>query len=511
MQLHQISHKKTGHFSQIIIDYLEGKKELKDFYKYDFSVEEIQKVINDKKKQNIDRESLVKVLQDQNEAFLDEYEELKLNIRALENDNCFTITTGHQLCIFGGPLYFITKIISVLSSCKMLNQKYSDYHFVPIFWMASEDHGRGEVSNVNLFGKQYSWEFDSKLPTGSLSANLVADIWNNLKEVLGDSDNARALIEIFQKAYEGTNSFADATRYYLTKLFGDKGLVILDGDHIALKEKFYPIGKEEFENKIGRDYVNTTSEKFKQLGYTPQVVPREINLFRIDADGRHPLTGNQKDFKSAELSPNVIYRPIYQELILPNLAYIGGPGEIAYWLQLKSLFDFHQVNFPMLMLRDNALLIPKSVSKKMQKLAISIDDLFTPYQELEKRLIRELSNTEIELTKELANVDIIFNSLKDKAELIDKSLVQSIDAERKKQIKVLEGIEKRLHKSEKRKQEESLKQLNFIFEKLFPNGSLQERYDNFMIYYLQYGHEFFEMLEKSFNVFNKQFVIIDEV
>lgn len=507
----QILHKSTNRFSKTIIDYLEGVEQLKPFYKYDFTIEAIEQVIADKLKDNIDRKLLVDVLLKQNKDYLNN-SLVKQNIEQLEQTNTYTITTGHQLCLMGGPLYFITKVISIIKTCGVLKEKYTKYNFLPVFWLASEDHGRGEVSSINLFGNQLKWIDDSDMPTGNISSVVIQPLLNELKEILGNSVHANELVQLFTEAYDGKRNLAQATRHYLLKLFGDKGLVIIDGDDKRLKEKLEPLAKVEIETQIGKKLVSKTTEKLENLGYKGQVYPRDINFFQMTEKGRVgveniddalPILDNNPE----KLSPNVIYRPLYQELILPNLAYIGGPGEMAYWLQLKSLFKHFNVNFPMLILRDSSMFVTKAISNKMEKLNMSVECLFESRLETEKRLLQELATVDLTLEEESKQLIALFDELKSKVEQVDMSLVPAIEGEKTRQLKSFEGFAKRLHKAEKRKQEETLKHLETIHDKLYPNDSLQERHDNFMMFYLHKGKSLFDDYEKAFNPFNKKFVV----
>jgi bacillithiol biosynthesis cysteine-adding enzyme BshC len=508
----KLDHKDTGRFSKIIIDYLEGNSALKSLYKYDFELSEIENVIKDKQGDNINRKVLVESLLSQNAEHLISFPVVSQNIELLNLSNSFTITSGHQLCIFGGPMYFMTKVVSVIKTTKILSEKYPEYNFIPVFWLAAEDHGRGEVNSINLFGKKLSWEDETKIPTGSISSKKMSKILSELKAILGNTENANELLSVFLEAYNGERNLVDATRYYLTQFFGDKGLVLIDGDDKLLKNLLQPIAKEEIDTKIGHNLVNSSTDKLIELGYKGQVHPRDINFFHIN-DKQERVGIDKKDLLDIDAnpekySPNVIFRPLYQELILPNLAYIGGPGEIAYWFQLKELFEHFKINFPMLIVRDNSMFIPASINKKINKLNLRIDVVFKEKLQLEKELINELSEIDLTLVNEVSELSSIFEGLKAKVGKIDKSLIPALEGEKVRQLKSFEGIAKRIHKAEKKNQEDVIKQLETILNKLFPEGKLQERHENFMSFYLQKGKSLFEEYEKAFNPFDKKFIVL---
>lgn len=514
MQSSSIEHKTTNQFSKLILAYLEGSPELRTFYKYDFDAEAILEVIADKSIESTDRNTLHQVLKCQNEQYLSEFTKVNTHIDLLKEENTFTITTGHQLCIFGGPLYFITKAISVISLTQKLKKKYPNYHFVPVFWLASEDHGRGEVGQVNLFNKTFEWFEEGNKPTGHYNTATLKELLDNISIVLGDSKEASELLQIFTNAYDGKKNVAEATRYYLTQLFGTYGLVLIDGDDDQLKKQFVPIAEEEFTSRVGEVKVHQTTEELKEVGYHGQVVPREVNLFSLENGQRIGLDVNAdfSYFKShpRSISPNVVYRPIYQELVLPNLAYVGGPGEIAYWMQLKSLFEHFEINFPMLVLRDSMIHINKGVSKKLQKLNLKLEDFFKDHQELLNAFLHKESTVDLTLADEIKQLNTVYDEIKRKAINVDPSLEGFVESERSKLLKALDNTISKLKKSEKRKQDQSIQQLNNVYETLFPNGSLAERHNNFMELYLKYSNKIFDELIEKFNAFDKRVVVMLE-
>ena len=211
-----------------------------------------------------------------------------------------------------------------------------------------------------------------------------------------------------------------------------------------------------------------------------------------------------------KFSPNVVMRPLYQEIILPNLAYIGGPGELAYWLQLKGFFDFSEVPFPILVPRNFALWVDTNSQKKLDKLHLEVKDLFQELEELKKRIIKNQSAEELSLSAEMETIGAVYDAIIEKAIKIDPTLKGPSGGEKVKTLKSLEGLEKRLLKAEKQKHEGSLKQLDNLVTRFFPNGSLQERYDNFIPLYLKHGKGFLDALFENFDPLNQTFQILEE-
>ncbi|NQX97132.1 MAG: bacillithiol biosynthesis BshC, partial [Flavobacteriales bacterium] len=208
-------------------------------------------------------------------------------------------------------------------------------------------------------------------------------------------------------------------------------------------------------------------------------------------------------------SPNAPMRCMYQEKILPNLAYIGGGGELAYWFQLKAMFNANNISYPILILRNSVLFVDKGSNKRLTKLGLSTTDLFQDTETLIKNYLKSGSEIILELHEEEKIVEAVFNDIVDKAGAIDASLQPMIKAELQKSLKSLKNIESRLIKAEKQKEAIAVNQIKNIKDKLFPNNSLQERHDNFISLMLFYGVDVIDELIEHLHPLEKEFVILE--
>jgi bacillithiol biosynthesis cysteine-adding enzyme BshC len=522
-----ISYQNSGYFSKLIQDYLDQKTELNSFYNHFPTLENFEKQIAEKQANfdNANRIPLVETLKKQYQN-IEISDATKQNIDLLAHPNTFTITTGHQLNLFSGPLYFLYKIISTINLTKELKSKYPAQNFVPIYWMATEDHDFEEINYFNFKGKKFRWNKESTGPVGRLSTEGLAEFFEIYSLELGSSTNANVLKNLFEEAYLKHQSLADATRFLADKLFANYGLVILDADDANLKRAFIPFVKEELEQQTSFKAVQETISKFGD--YTVQVNPREINLFYIEDDLRERIifendkyyVNNTKiSFSKEEIlkllentpekfSPNVIMRPLYQEIILPNLCYIGGGGEIAYWLELKSFFDAVNITFPMLLVRNSVLLNTEKQAKKAEKLELSWADLFTKPDNLVNAITRKLSTFPIDLTPQKETLEKQFEYLYELAQQTDKSFTGAVKAQEVKQKKGLENLEKRLLKAQKRKLDNELQRVIDLQCELFPNQSLQERQTNFSEFYLEKGEQLIPLLIQKLKPLETNFNII---
>lgn len=510
MKVQTLPLEQTGQFAPIFLDYLQLRDTLRPFYSLPPTADSFKVQMEQKQLTAENRQLLAEVLQEQYGA-IDAASAVNENLQALRKATTYTLTTGHQLNIFTGPLYFVYKIVATIKACQTLQEQYPGKRFVPVYWMASEDHDLAEINHFRLFGEKYTWETEQQGPVGRFSTDGLAELAEKLPEAA----------PLFHKAYKESATLAEATRRFVHALFGQWGLVILDADHPRLKSLFTPYMKKELLEQSSQELVQKTSAQLEALGYKTQIFPREINLFymqtglreRLVQEGEEWVVLNTdlrftKDALLQELeqhperfSPNVVLRPLYQELILPNLAYFGGPAEVAYWLQLKPLFDAHQVPFPILMPRQFALVLSKALESRRQKLGLNAAELFEDPHQLKARLVKEWSTHEISLEDEQQKLQEFFNSLQQKAVLVDKSLEGFVGAEGAKALKSLENIEKRLKKAEEQRHQTELQQLEGLQDKLFPNGSLQERTDNFLNFYLN-DPQFLERLMQHLQGFD---------
>lgn len=497
-----ISYQKSGYFSKLIVDYLDQKPEIQLLYNRFPSLENFSLQIDEKAKNySLDnRNTLAEAVKNQNANFPIS-EGTLANIELLKSEKTFTITTGHQLNLFTGPAYFIYKIASTIHLCKQLKEKYSNYNFMPVYWMATEDHDFEEINHFNIKDKKIKWERESSGPVGRLSTEGLEEVFKEFSEIIGIGTTAEYVKELFKKSYLEHNNLADATRFLANELFSAEGLVIVDGDDATLKALFKPFIKDELIHQHSFAAVSNTIEKLKD--YTIQVNPREINLFYIEdhlrerivfENNTYKVNNTEIEFSEIEIleelenspekfSPNVILRPLYQEVILPNLAYIGGGGEIAYWLELKSNFNSHNVTFPILMLRNSFVVASEKQMEKMEKLHLSWSELFLPQEALMQQRTKEISNFKIDFSEQKEILIKQFTELLKIAEQTDKSFLGAVKAQETKQIKGLENLEKRLLKAEKRVHADKLERIINIQNQLFPNNSLQERKSNFSEFY----------------------------
>lgn len=532
---------KTGYFSKLMCDYLASVTATKTFYNRFPQLSSFKAQL--KEKQGTfsaeSRITLVRQLKIQYQNFSIS-EATNQNIDSLSEAKTFTITTGHQLNLFTGPLYFLYKIFSVINLCEQLNTTHPKHHFVPVYWMATEDHDFDEINYFNLFGKKVAWERKSGQPSakafgvgrgavGELSTEGLEEVMQVFKKELGVSANAKKLISLFSESYIKHQNLADATRHLGNELFKDHGLVIIDGNDTELKKAFIPYTEMELTENRSFEKITETTKRLVAAGYGEQVYPREINLFYLTEGSRERIIRNKNNFYVNEtdlaftkdqiikelhdhpqrFSPNAVLRPLYQEVILPNLCYVGGGGELAYWFQLKDYFESVEMPFPVLLLRNSALLLSTKFSEKLKRLKVDISRLFRKQHQLQTDFTHQLSEIDIDFTRQREHLQQQFKDLYELAKKTDASFLGAVEAQEKKQINGLDHLEKRLLKAQKRKLVDQLARLTAVQDELFPNHSLQERSINFSEFYLEYGDALFSQLKENLDPLANEFTVLE--
>ena len=284
MKTQRLSYQETGRFSKLVLDYINQKESVKDFISEFPTIKNFRKQIDKKSNDFIDRELLFEVLKEQN-AKIELSKSSQANLNLLKDNNTYTVTTGHQLCIFTGPLYFIYKIISTINLVNSLKSQYPSYNFVPVFWLASEDHDFDEISSINLFNKKVSWKTNQKGSVGRMKLDDFDLVLDELDDLMCNDKNYQHLREIFRNSYNKQNNLSKATRVLINQLFGSYGLLVIDGDDKKLKRKLIDVIDKDINENHFYKIISKTNKKIQKL-YHKQAFVRPVNFFDISNNNR---------------------------------------------------------------------------------------------------------------------------------------------------------------------------------------------------------------------------------
>lgn len=492
-----------------------------------FSLENLGNQIEEKQLSKADRDQLVAALKAQYEG-LERIEIVQKNIDALGHEKTFTVVTGHQLSMFTGPLYFILKILHVIRLSEAINTKYPEQHCVPVYWMATEDHDFAEVQSLNLFNRRVTWESEQKGAVGRFSTEGLDLVKQEISTFF--TNHPEAEIHALLRAFDGEN-FAIATRQLVHFLFAEYGLVIVDGDDPQLKSSFAPMVKKELQEQFSYHAVTATNTRLKADGAKIQVNPREINLFYlmdglreriewkedgyfIEGVGHRNLEELLAELEShpERFSPNVVLRPLYQELILPNLAYVGGLGELAYWLQLKGVFEAAEVNFPLLSARNSLMWIEPAVSKRMDKIDLRLEDVFFTSDHIKRKFVEQQVGDDLDTARLDSAIADLGSLMLDSVQQLDSSKMSFAESEKVRMEKQMEAFKEKLVRFAKSRNEDAMKHIEAIKDRLFPGDGLQERKTNFFSFCPDGNYrERLKMLYSALDPFDGDFIVIREI
>jgi len=494
-----LSFEEAGMGSSLFRAYYTGSDTTRKFWPHSPTSPNWRAIIDAKKGySSTNRTALIQALTAQYGALLSD--NTKKLLKKLANPNCFTVCTGHQLSFAGGPAYFFYKMISAIQLAQSLESQFPDIQVQPVYWMNSEDHDFAEINHFHFLGKTFSLSTETPdIPTGEQSASSAAVAFEQLRNTFPNLKDYEEALQVIENAYASAKTLSEATRILVQTWMEPLGILVLDQADENLKSLFFPTIIKDFKENISFKAVQKSIAALENEGFDPQVNPREINFFYhhptagrkrwiatdagfqvIDTDIAVPVDQIESFLRSnlKHMSTNVVTRPLYQETILPNLAYLGGPAEVHYWLQYGELFQQMNVPHPAVLMRDSFLIIPDKTWSKWKGMGLDVNDLFLRPEALEKRYLELNEEADLDATPFHRRHEELYNDLAALAATYDPSLNAWTRAEGTRAAKSLDTVFGRLKKAAREKHQRNLKFISDTQTKLFPEGSFQERYWN---------------------------------
>jgi bacillithiol biosynthesis cysteine-adding enzyme BshC len=524
-----VPYKETGYFSKLVNDYLGGHNDTVPFYDFAPDADGINKAIAARERFPVNREVLVKAVSARY-AGLNVHEKTLANIALLKDASTYTVCTAHQPNLLTGYLYFVYKILHAIRLAEELTVLHPGKHFVPVYYMGSEDNDIDELGTFKFREAHFVWDGSGqegavgRMDTAGLKP-LLHDLFRQFGPPGKDCDDLQGIIH---EAYLKHKTVGEATLYLVNELFGRFGLVVVNPDDALLKACFVPVMEDELLHQHAYPII---SEQIAKLGahYKIQAQPRPINLFYLNTQVRERIEKNgdkwvvlntdiewTQEALLTELhahperfSPNVMLRGLFQETILPNVVFIGGGAEVAYWLQFKTLFAHYGVFYPNIQLRQSVMWMDKAAAVLKEGLGYDSQMIFKPEQVLIQMYVDANSTSDWHTTNETAAIENIFAALKQKAMTTDVTLGPAAEAVLTRMRKQLHNLEAKMLRAEKKKMAVQLERISRLKRQLFPGNGLQERVDNFAEYYLDNGPAFFDVIVAGIRPLDNQFLIIE--
>jgi bacillithiol biosynthesis cysteine-adding enzyme BshC len=524
-----LAFRDTEYFSRLILDYLDRHPNLRPFFSHTPDVEGIRNAIAFRQQTHFDRQQLVAQLREQYKE-VTPATEVTASINLLEKQNTFTITTAHQPNLLTGPLYFVYKLLHTIRIADQLSKAIPENHFVPVYFMGSEDADFDELSHFTINGKKYEWNTNQSGAFGRMMIDkALVQLLDEVEKQLCTLPFSAEIIKALRVCYAQGKTIAQATFEWVHHLMGQYGLVVLLPDHPAFKSTFKEKMKADLCDHTAYQVLQETKSLFP---YTAdwQANARPVNLFYLKDNIRERIEREGNDFKVVNtslrfnqeeilnllhhhpesFSPNVILRPLFQEKILPNLAYIGGAGEIAYWLQLQPVFQQYQIPFPVLWLRHSVLMLTARQDEKLRQLGFSSREIFRSAADCIKAYTLRNSDHKLSLSEEKAALQTLFEKMAAIAGQTDPTLQPHTHALYQGILKKVEALEMKMLRAEKRKFKEASLQIEQLKAQLFPAGNLQERSENMLSYYAAYGDQWLHQLYKHFPESDTRMILLTQ-
>lgn len=453
------------------------------------------------------------------------------HLEALGSDDCLTVTTGHQLQLFGGVHFFWYKIMDTILLARRLEHMRGGKPVVPVFWMGAEDHDFEEIRRIRVGEETWEWtseQFHGQ-SVGRLDPTELLPLIHRLRQRLAITQHGEYLSDWLEAAHRSHQRYAQTYRQMIHQMLGATGLLILDSDDASLKTA----GRKLFttdvlDQNIGRA-VMTQSSAMEEAGFATQVTPYSVNQFMHTAHGRHRIEAQSgyytlKDrpgqtWSTAEmeslierhpeyLSPNVITRPIFQEQLLPNVAYFGGPSEVGYWLQLRAGFEAAEAFFPVVLPRNSAFWISGTVRRKMQQLDLDPQDFFQKIDVLKARYIEDRPEVKL-FYHQWQETQACTHKLHTESERLPEELRKVAASEVQAARHRLDAAARRLRRRARQDHSVALNRLDQAYEALFPGGAPQERVESFMSYYREMDDQYFQTLLQHFDPLDRSVYFFD--
>ena len=527
-QIHHLHALDTGHYAPLIQDYLRGVPALSAYVAHPPTLEGIATAMAVRKQQSVDRNVLHNYLAEQY-AELPKQEAVDQNIALLKANTTFTVCTAHQPNLFTGPSYFIYKIAHAIQLARRLKTEFSEHDFVPVYFMGSEDNDLDELGHVFLQGEKINWDTHQKGAVGRMRVDAsLCKMRDRISSMLSACLFGNEVRQLLDQSFVSGRTVQQSMMHLVHALFGQYGLLVFIPDHPVIKQSFKDMLLQEVTTGASHTALQETLQQFP-TSYKIQAAGRPVNLFYLKDDLRNRIDPVASGFSIADtslhfslaemiqeidqhpehFSPNVVLRPVLQEKILPNVAFIGGAGELAYWLELKAVFERFDVPMPPLFLRNSVMMISREQSALLNKLGLTASHLFKDVQVLIKQQIAKSLDMQPLQDVQVQSVELL-NQLIPLLTAVDPTLVGSLEAMKTKNKRWLSGLQTKLVRAEKKKQETYVRQIEKSHSSLFPNGQWQERRENFLYYYAKYGAGLIDQLIRAVKPLEASILIVDE-
>ncbi|MDA0986336.1 MAG: bacillithiol biosynthesis cysteine-adding enzyme BshC [Bacteroidetes bacterium] len=531
--------------SNLFTDYISFYPKLEKYFNGNFrSNSDWEIILENVSSRKYERSLLVQILSEQNKSIHCSVSTLA-NIDLLYNENSLAIVTGQQIGILGGPLYTIYKLITCIKLTESLKQTFPKYNFVPGFWAEAEDHDFLEINKITsvdnhnklntieyLIGEKQPEKYLT--PVGNLKFDIkISEFIEKLKLLFTETEFTPPLFDLINSLYRDGKNFCDSFNELLNQLFHQYGVIFINPNTPALKQIAKNVFVNELSNnsEVSKRVIKTSAEL--EENYHAQLKSKSVNLFLNHKGGRYSiepqtdhyfLKNTRQTFPMSELkelantnpenfSTNVVLRPIYQDTILPTVAYVAGPSEICYFAQLKSVYEYFDIPMPIIYPRASITLIEKKISAISEKFNLELQNMMLNPLELKKLITEQNGEVDFEsLYSGLLNKMInLTNEAKFGILQIDPTLEGPLNSFVQKIVSGIQVLKEKTIQAKTNRDNVIENQYIKFLNNIFPLNQPQERVFNIIYFLNKYGPDFINWIynEVDFELFEHQLIEIE--
>lgn len=520
--LHWVSHRSLSFGSKLYYDYLRAAPALRPFYRHPYQPGLDWQPVFDEVKVCCEshRHKMADIVRQANSYIGNTHPAVEKNIGLLAQPNTFCVITGQQTGVFLGPLYTIHKALTAVALSRQLQERYPHYRVIPVFWCSADDHDFPEISRTafisqdnQLIEQQYLTDDFELKPIYKLPApENLPDLISELLTQTGNRPYLADIGDLLNSTLQDSTSVSRWVSRVMAQLFGRFGVILIPSNLPPLRQMMQPLFAREIDSPaFSTSLVNAAGQQLIDAGYHGQIDRHEraVNIFYHQNQRRYRLIWQDDYFELDQLnqkwaypdlqkviaehperfSPGVVLRPIIQDYLFPTVAYVAGPGEIAYFAQLKPVYEACDIPMPVVFPRSSLTIVEPKVQRLLDKLNIEFTDVFHKPDWLVQRVMNDSFSDAFETKVEHTRLSIRaeLDELLIEIQQLHSDTVQFAEQSFGKIDYTIRQVRDKVFQAHKKQQKVVRSQLDTILTHIVPNGKPQERVLNIFPYLMTYG------------------------
>src|SRR5579883_928595 len=443
-------------------------------------------------------------------------------LERLAKPGTVAVVTGQQVGLFSGPAYTIYKALTAARLAAQLTER--GIPAVPVFWLATEDHDFAEVNHAFVFGADHQPVTlrvnGVDAPEHPVGAIPISDPpIDQFRKALAGLPYASEVTQMIQQTYRPGATFGGAFQALLQRLLAKFGLLFVDPLDEPIRRMAAPVLRKALGDgdKLKQQLLDRNRD-LEASGYHAQVhIEQKTSLaFLLEGDRRVTLRRQNGDYVSKDrrysvsqlidlaehLSPNALLRPVVQDYVLPTIAYVGGPAELAYMAQSQVLYDDLLGRMPVMLARSSFTLLDARTAKLMHRYGLPITSFFHGDTDIREHIARQLVPPSLSREFEQTRSTVADSLDRLCADLVsfDATLAKAADKTRAKMLYQLSKIERKTARETLRRDGRATEEASYMCGLIFPEKHLQERFYSILPFIARHGLELMDTLYEHVNL-----------